>query len=52
MSLDNGVRISYRFGGKKVSFETNVAKERDFFLKTLKEFGVEILSVQRIFVLK
>ena len=51
MVEDGGVKIRYRFGGKTVSFETKVPKERDFFIKTLREFKVEILSVQRIFVM-
>lgn len=40
------VSIKYRFGGKTVTYNPITSKETDFFLKTLKEFGIEILSVQ------
>ena len=45
------VRITYRFAGKRVSFESKDSRETDFFLKTLREFNIEIVSVQRILVL-
>ena len=38
--------IKYRFGGKVVNFKTYNDKERDFFLKVLKDFGIKVLGIE------
>ena len=46
------VVIRYKFAGKIIRHTTKTSVETDFFLKTLKEMGIEVVSIQRILVLE